>query len=271
MPRADTPDGLRPDSPASSHPDSGEEDPEILKRCDLKGALKGGKLDLSSLDIDFVPTLAVDPVRVEYIRVAWLQDNRIAKLPPTIGLWKKVSQLRLSNNRIEILPPQIGKLKFLGMLHLDNNRLKMLPKELAQCDNLNFIDFTRNKVQRIPVQLGLLKKLKDIEYADNADPRRSTFPHKKVLDKGKKAVIAYLKRFTEAKKTGALNLTGVGLNEIPAEIAYPGPNLTSLDVSDIQPANGIKIPFEFGVCTQLKECKFHKFLKIVSPPEGTVK
>ena len=271
MPRADTPDGLRPDSPASSHPDSGEEDPEILKRCDLKGALKGGKLDLSSLDIDFVPTLAVDPVRVEYIRVAWLQDNRIAKLPPTIGLWKKVSQLRLSNNRIEILPPQIGKLKFLGMLHLDNNRLKMLPKELAQCDNLNFIDFTRNKVQRIPVQLGLLKKLKDIEYADNADPRRSTFPHKKVLDKGKKAVIAYLKRFTEAKKTGALNLTGVGLNEIPAEIAYPGPNLTSLDVSDIQPADGIKIPFEFGVCTQLKECKFHKFLKIVSPPEGTVK
>jgi len=249
----------------TSSRDLAEDDPIIQKRCAL--ARKGGKLDLCKLGLKMVPSMAVDPVLAEYVRVAWLHDNEIATLPPGIGLWKVVSQLRLSDNRIRVLPPEIGKLKYLGMLHVDNNRLEALPVELAKCASLNFLDFKSNRVGRIPVQLGQLSKLKDIEYELNP----LAFPHRKVLSQGKAAVIKYLKRFTEARKSGHLNLTRVGLNEIPAEILYVGECLTSLDVSDILPGDGMTLPFELGGCPKLVKCQFHPQLKILSPPEGTVR
>lgn len=256
----------RTETPATtSSRDLAEDDPVIQKRCAL--ARKGGKLDVSKLGLKMVPSMAVDPVLAEYVRVAWLHDNEISTLPPGIGLWKVVSQLRLSDNRIKALPPEIGKLKFLGMLHLDNNRLEALPLELAKCESLNFLDFKNNRVKRIPVQLGQLSKLKDVEYELNP----LVFPHRKVLSQGKAGVIKYLKRFTEARKTGHLNLTRVGLNEIPAEILYVGECLTSLDVSDILPADGMTLPFELGGCPKLTKCQFHPQLKILSPPEGTVR
>lgn len=268
--RPATKEGVRPESRGTSmsEPDTssiGEDDQVILKRCAL--ARKGGKLDLSRLGLRFVPEGAVDPVLAEYVRVAWLYENQITVIPPGIGLWKVCSQLRLSDNKIRELPPEIGKLKFLGMLHVDNNQLTSLPVELAKCSALNFLDFKSNRVKRIPVQLGLLTKLKDIEYELNP----LEFPHKKVQAQGKPAVIKYLKRYTEARSTGHLNLTRAGLSEIPPEIGYVGDKLTSLDVSDILPGEGMTIPFELGSCPNLTKCLFHPQLKLLSPPEGTVK
>ena len=242
-----------------------EDDPVIQKRCAL--ARKGGKLDLCKLGIKIVPSMAVDSVLAEYVRVAWLYDNEISVLPPGIGLWKVCSQLRLSDNRIRVLPPEIGKLRCMGMLHVDNNRLEALPLELAKCVSLNYLDFKNNRVTRIPVQLGVLPKLKDIEYELNP----LIFPHKNVLAQGKASVVKYLKRYTEELKTGHLNLTRVGLAEIPSEIGYVGASLTSLDASDILPGDGMVLPFELGGCPNLVKCLLHPQLKILSPPEGTVK
>lgn len=245
--------------------DIGEDDPLIQKRCAL--ARKGGKLDLSNLGLKVVPAMAVDAVLAEYVRVVWLYDNDIALLPPGIGLWKTCSQMRLSGNRIRLLPPEIGNLKCLCMLHVDKNRLEALPLQLANCMSLNFLDFKSNRVTRIPVQLGVLTKLKDIEYELNP----LVFPHKKVLAQGKGSVIKYLRRFTEARKTGHLILTRVGLAEIPSEIGYVGERLTNLDASDILPADGMVLPFELGACPNLVNCLLHPQLNILSPPEGTVK
>ena len=249
----------------ASSRDIAEDDPVIEKRCAL--ARKGGKLDLCKLGLKVVPAMAVDPVLAEYVRVAWLYENDIATLPPGIGGWRVLSQLRLSDNRLKVLPPEIGKLKFMGMLHVDNNRLEALPRELALCKSLNFLDFKNNRVPRIPVELGNLTKLKDIEYELNP----LVFPHKKVLGQGKAGVIKYLKRFTEAKKAGHLNLTRVGLAEIPSEVGYVGASLTSLDASDIFPGEGMVLPFELGGCPKLVKCTLHPQVKILSPPEGTVK
>ncbi len=242
-----------------------EDDPVIEKRCAL--ARKGGKLDLCKLGLRVLPAMAVDPVLAEYIRVAWLYENEISTLPPGIGGWRVLSQLRLSDNKLKLLPPEIGRLKHLGMLHVDNNLLEALPRQLALCLSLNFLDFKNNRVHRIPVELGNLAKLKDIEF----EPNPLSFPHRKVLSQGKTGVIKYLKRFTDAKKSGHLNLTRAGLAEIPPEVGYVGASLTSLDASDILPGDGMVLPFELGGCPKLVKCALHPQLKILSPPEGTVK
>jgi hypothetical protein len=92
------------------------------------------------------------------------KSNRIeevAALPPTLR-W-----LILTDNRIERLPASIGRCPPLQKLMLAGNRLSALPDEMAACTNLELVRLAANRFEALPDWLLELPKLAWLAFAGN--------------------------------------------------------------------------------------------------------
>jgi hypothetical protein len=94
------------------------------------------------------------------------KSNQIASvgehaLPPSIR-W-----LILTNNKIEKLPASLGSMSHLQKLMLAGNRLQSLPDEMASCLNLELIRLSANQLQRLPPWLFTIPRLSWLAYAGN--------------------------------------------------------------------------------------------------------
>ena len=235
----------------------------VLKRIEV--ARKSGKLDLAGMSLAHIPNAAMD--LGESARVVWLQDNELTAIPKSIQQWAVVTQLKLGNNKIQSIPEEIGNCVALSMLLIHDNHLVHIPDTITHCKALSILDIRNNRMVRIPVFLALLPQLTDLQVDNNP----LEFPHKRVVSQGKMNLLKYLRRFTDARRTRKLNLTGVGQYELPPEVAYIGERLVEIDASDLYKQGGISLPFELGSCPNLAVCKLSPTLQILSPPESVSK
>ena len=83
------------------------------------------------------------------------------------ALSSSVRWLILTDNRIEKLPDSIGKLGKLQKLMLAGNKLQSLPQEMASCLNLELVRLSANRLKLLPAWLLTLPRLSWLAYAGN--------------------------------------------------------------------------------------------------------
>lgn len=106
------------------------------------------------------------PVLAECLGLSMVafKSNRIGTveaLPPSLR-W-----LILTDNRIERLPPSIGHCLPLQKLMLSGNRLASLPEEMAACVNLELVRLAANRFESLPDWLLGLPRLAWLAFAGN--------------------------------------------------------------------------------------------------------
>ncbi|MHA7944037.1 leucine-rich repeat-containing protein kinase family protein [Formosa sp. 3Alg 14/1] len=73
-----------------------------------------------------------------------LTDNKIEKLPKSIGDCTLLQKCALAGNRIEALPREMSNCKNLELLRISANRLKVIPQWLFELPKLSWIAFSGN-------------------------------------------------------------------------------------------------------------------------------
>jgi hypothetical protein len=100
------------------------------------------------------------------LKMVSFKSNQVA----TVGEHALPASLRwliLTNNKIEKLPASLGNMSHLQKLMLAGNRLKSLPIEMASCLNLELIRLSANQLTRLPPWLFTLPRLSWLAYAGN--------------------------------------------------------------------------------------------------------
>jgi len=113
------------------------------------------------------------------LKMVSFKSNQVASvgehaLPP------KLRWLILTDNKIEKLPASLGSLSYLQKLMLAGNRLQSLPESMASCKNLELIRISANQLTRLPPWLFALPRLSWLAYAGNPLCNRDA-THKPVL------------------------------------------------------------------------------------------
>jgi hypothetical protein len=94
------------------------------------------------------------------------KSNQISLFPEN-ALPLKVQWLILTDNKIEKLPDSIGKLTKLQKCMLAGNRLHSLPNTMAACKNLELLRISANQIERLPSWLFALPRLSWLACAGN--------------------------------------------------------------------------------------------------------
>ncbi len=83
-------------------------------------------------------------------KLRWLilTDNRIKKLPQSIGSAKLLQKCMLAGNFLETLPEEMSQCKCLELLRISSNKLKELPKWLLQLPKLSWVAFGGNEIRK---------------------------------------------------------------------------------------------------------------------------
>lgn len=104
------------------------------------------------------------------------KSNKIEKVPE-ISLPVQTRWLILTNNRIERLPGSIGNCDRLQKTALAGNCLKSLPDEMANCRNLELLRISANQLPQFPEWLLSLPKLAWLAFAGNPFSERFKHEH----------------------------------------------------------------------------------------------
>jgi len=94
------------------------------------------------------------------------KSNQITNVPEN-ALPETTRWLILTNNKIKKLPASIGKCKPLQKVALAGNLLETLPVEMANCKNLELLRISANKLQALPQWLLGLPKLSWLAFSGN--------------------------------------------------------------------------------------------------------
>ena len=94
------------------------------------------------------------------------KSNQLTEIPEN-ALPQKIQWLTLTDNRIEKLPSSIGQYMHLQKFMLAGNRLTELPGELANCKNLELLRISANKLTSLPAWLYQLPRLSWLAFSGN--------------------------------------------------------------------------------------------------------
>jgi hypothetical protein len=83
------------------------------------------------------------------------------------ALPQKLRWLILTDNKIEKLPTSLGSLSYLQKLMLAGNQLQSLPESIASCKKLELIRLSANQLSELPPWLFTLPRLSWLAYAGN--------------------------------------------------------------------------------------------------------
>ena len=126
--------------------------PRVFKKCPNLFLLgfKANKLEF--FDEDILP-----------LSISWLilTDNRLTKLPNSIGDLTKLQKFPLAGNRLEELPQSMQKCQNLELTRLSANNLKEIPEWLLSLPKLAWLAFSGN-----PCSVSKPTKMKIVEYKD---------------------------------------------------------------------------------------------------------
>ncbi len=118
---------------------------------------------LSNNDFEEVPRVLADCPNLSMVG---FKSNKIRVLDENI-LPVGVRWLILTDNKLERLPKSIGQLQSLQKLMLAGNQLRSLPDEMAACQNLELIRLAANRLESLPTWLFTLPRLSWLAYAGN--------------------------------------------------------------------------------------------------------
>eukprot|EP01088_Endostelium_zonatum_P012263 TRINITY_DN2644_c0_g1_i2.p1 TRINITY_DN2644_c0_g1~~TRINITY_DN2644_c0_g1_i2.p1 ORF type:complete len:1250 (-),score=386.92 TRINITY_DN2644_c0_g1_i2:202-3924(-) len=105
--------------------------------------------------------------KMKNMRILFLRNNEITRIPSAIGSWHDLQQLFIGDNKLASLPKEIGMLRSLKKFYAWNNQITSLPAEFTQLQALIEVDFTSNKFASFPVQFQYLSALGKIHISRN--------------------------------------------------------------------------------------------------------
>lgn len=117
----------------------------------------------SSNDFTHLPAVLGE---CENLSMIGFKSNRIESID-TQALSTSLRWLILTDNRIRKLPPSIGRCARLQKLMLAGNQLDSLPDEMAACENLELIRLAANQLRALPDWLLSLPRLSWLGLAGN--------------------------------------------------------------------------------------------------------
>jgi hypothetical protein len=100
------------------------------------------------------------------LKIVSFKSNQIASVGEQV-LPQKLRWLILTNNKIEKLPTSLGRLSDLQKLMLAGNQLQSLPESMASCQKLELIRLSANQLTELPPWLFTLPRLSWLAYAGN--------------------------------------------------------------------------------------------------------
>lgn len=102
--------------------------------------------------------------------------NRIREVPEG-AFPERLRWLILTDNRIEKLPSSIGSNRQLQKVMLAGNRLSALPDEMAKCVNIELLRISANKLRQLPAWLLTLPKLSWLAFSGNPCSQNDEIEH----------------------------------------------------------------------------------------------
>ncbi|MFK7979912.1 MAG: leucine-rich repeat-containing protein kinase family protein [Saprospiraceae bacterium] len=179
---------------------------------------------------EFPAILAKLPV----LNMVGFKSNQIQSIPEN-AFPPMLNWLILTDNKIKKLPKSIGKCRLLQKCGLAGNRIEKLPIEMANCVNLELLRIAANQLSSIPKWLFELPKLSWVAFGGNPAAHRiqvnndlASFPWrdfsiKELLGEGASGLISkaswHLKKEDVAIKIFKGNVTSDGLPEDEMEIS----------------------------------------------------
>jgi hypothetical protein len=151
--------------------------PEELADCPLLDIV-----GFKSNCIETVPARAINP----NLRWLILTNNKIDKIPPTIGDCARMQKLMLAGNRLKDLPDTLQNCQNLGLLRISANQLAKLPEWLLGMPKLSWLAFSGNAFGASP----------EIEPLDLINWEELELKH--ILGQGASGVIYHAQRNKES-------------------------------------------------------------------------
>ena len=126
---------------------------------------------------------------------------------------KNIKTLNLSQNRIKKLPNSIGRFKYLEELNLFSNKLEKLPFGIEGLHQLKYLDLSGNQDLDLEFNIKYLKHLKKLEVLNLSFNRMKSLPSS----------------IHELESLRKLNLSFNQLTNLPKEL-FEMPNLTTIEL-----------------------------------------
>ncbi|TGJ84236.1 hypothetical protein E0Z10_g4541 [Xylaria hypoxylon] len=136
----------------------------------------GITIDLSRLNIQYLPDEVVDVIKNELERLA-LSHNKLTSFPARFSECTSLRYLNVRNNRIEEFPLALCNLKSLEILDLGRNKIRILPREIARLTSLKVLAVQKNLIEELPLCLADMVSLQVLKL----DGNNIMFPPKEVL------------------------------------------------------------------------------------------
>ena len=137
------------------------------------------ELYLAKNCISSFPECLFRPVMRSCLLLLDLSSNQLERIPLEIGLFEKLTNLRMDNNSINNLPYSIGMLSSLRYLSLAKNNLKLLPYGFCKL-NIDSLDLSGNPLDTDAANCIVSNSLEDVPTlieiaARNVRDRRFVF------------------------------------------------------------------------------------------------
>ncbi|KAF2968459.1 hypothetical protein GQX73_g5099 [Xylaria multiplex] len=150
---------------------------QAAEASDVSNELKPGvTIDLSRLNIQYLPDEVVDVIKNELERLA-LSHNRLTSFPARFSECTSLRYLNVRNNRIEEFPLALCDLKSLEILDLGRNKIRVLPREIARLTSLKVLAVQKNLIEELPLCLADMVSLQVLKL----DGNNIMFPHRDIL------------------------------------------------------------------------------------------
>ncbi|GAQ85571.1 hypothetical protein KFL_002420040 [Klebsormidium nitens] len=206
-----------------------------------------GIVGLRSNNLKALPKAVLD--LGPHVRTLDASDNKIGKLPPTIGMLTQLTRLILQQNQLTVLPPEIGQLVQLRVLQVDRNQLSALPDEVGLLQKLEKLTAAGNKMTSLPVAVGQLKALVELDVSKNRltslPPSLSGCASLQELRAPANELSALPDELSDATELRTLDLDGNPLSKLPSDLLRGCGKLhtlsahgTSIRVEDLEKLEG---------------------------------
>ena len=145
-----------------------------------------------------------------------------------MGNLQSLTYMDACHNSINKLPAEIGACTNLRHLNISFNRIPAFPNALGELQELTYFAFDTNLIRRLPLDFRRLRQLTRLQLGGN-DLKD---PPVEVVKEGIGAILEYMDKFWIATRTNVLDLSGMDLRGVPAEVNQVLTNLTELDMQN---------------------------------------
>lgn len=152
--------------------------PDVIRRhvIPITSGLHGFELRFSTSSVRSLPAEICE--NEELMNSTYLLDapnNRLKRLPQTIGDLECLESIDVSNNAISSLPASLADLQSLSYLDVSNNSLRSLPSGLGRAPALTDVRASNNRIRSVPMKLPSVLETIDLSQNDITKLNKSIY------------------------------------------------------------------------------------------------